>query len=253
MLETCLNQAAGLQGMAAQTAAPRVIAMASHGKQQGELPLLWNLCSTLVDFGYPVAVLDATTAESDQNPGLEQLLDDTYWRDDEAREPLSWSVVPSARGLQRLCARKSAAGAPLDPLGGLLQSFGVIVIYARAEVLTLLLADSGIEPLLTVSPLKMSPVTAYQALKQMLINAKLRPTIASLMSDPVAHPAMAIPHQVKKLQECAMTFLGYRLDTLTVCTQQVQDQPSDDMSRLALRLLEKAMPLHRIHSSVGSH
>lgn len=252
MLETCVNQAAGLQGIASQ-AAPRVIAMASHGKQQGELPLLWRLCSTLVDFGYPVAVLDATSVESPHNPGLEQLLDDTYWRDDETQEPLSWSVIPAARGLQRLCAQPSGAGLPLDPLCGLLQSFGVIVIYARAEVLTRLLADSGIEPLLTVSPLKMSPVTAYQALKQMLINAKLRPTIASLVSDPLAHTAMTLPLQVKKLQECAMTFLGYRLDSLAVRPQQVADQPSDDMSRLALRLLEKAMPLHRIHSSVGSH
>ena len=70
MLEMCVNQGAGLRGIAKQ-AVPRVIAMASHGDQEGELPLLWSLCSTLVDFGYPVAVLDATTFESANNPGLE--------------------------------------------------------------------------------------------------------------------------------------------------------------------------------------
>lgn len=246
MLETCINQGAGLRGIAKQTA-PRVIAMASHGDQQGELPLLWSLCSTLVEFGYPVAVLDATTVESDDNPGLAQLMDDVYWPGDLTSEALSWSVVPAALGLQRLGVRGSAGGLPLDPLSGLFQSFGVIVIYARADVLTLVLPDSGIEPLLTVSPAKMSPVTAYQALKQMLLDAKLRPTIASIVPEPLSKAGVTSYSPVENLQKCAMTFLGYRLDSLLIRTAQAQDRPSDDMHRLALRLLENAMPLHSHH------
>ena len=251
MLETCVNQGAGLRGIAKQ-AAPRVIAMASHGDQQGELPLLWSLCSTLVDFGYPVAVLDATTVESSNNPGLEQLMDDVYWPGDLSSEALSWSVIPAALGLQRLGVRKSESGLPLDPLSGLFQSFGVIVIYARADVLTLVLPNSGIEPLLTVSPAKMSPVTAYQALKQMLLDAKLRPTIASIMHKPLSKGAVASSSPVENLQKCAMTFLGYRLDSLVIRDVHPQDRPSDDMHRLALRLLENAMPLRSNHF-VGNH
>jgi len=251
MLEMCVNQGAGLRGIATQ-AAPRVIAMASHGDQQGELPLLWSLCSTLVDFGYPVAVLDATTVESADNPGLAQLMDDTYWPGDLSSEALSWSVIPAALGLQRLGIRKSGGGLPLDPLSGLFQSFGVIVIYAGADVLTLVLPDSGIEPLLTVSPTKMSPVTAYQALKQMLLDAKLRPTMASIVTESLSKGAVASYSPVENLQKCAMTFLGYRLDSLVVRAVQPQDRPSDDMHRLALRLLENAMPLHNNHF-VGSH
>lgn len=254
MLENCVNQGAGLRGIAEQ-AAPRVIAMASHGDQQGELPLLWSLCSTLVDFGHPVAVLDATTVESANNPGLEQLMDDAYWPGDLSSEALSWSVIPAALGLQRLGQRRSGGGLPLDPLSGLFQSFGVIVIYARAEVLSLVLPDSGIEPLLTVSPAKMSSVTAYQALKQMLLDAKLRPTIASLVQEPLPKATGAVANNyssIENLQKCAMTFLGYRLDSLAIRAAQPQDRPSDDMHRLALRLLEKAMPLHRNHF-VGSH
>jgi hypothetical protein len=251
MLEMCVNQGAGLQNIALQ-AAPRVIAMASHGNQQGELPLLWNLCSTLVGFGYPVAVLDATTAESADNPGLAQLLDEACWRGDEGGELLSWTVIPAARGLQRLCVQKSGRGLPVDPLGGLFQNFGVIVIYARVDILTRLLPDSGIEPLLTVSPVKMSSVTAYQALKQMLLNANLRPTIASIAGEPVSGTATANHAALKNLQECAMTFLDYRLDSLAVRALQPQECPSDDMNRLALRLLENAMPLHRNHF-LGSH
>ena len=226
MLEAFANQGAGLRGIALQ-AAPRVIAMACHGSQQDELPLLWGLCSTLVGIGYPVAVLDATTHESADNPGLEHLLDDTYWPGDLSSEALSWSVIPAAQGLQRLASPKSGSRPTLDQLSGLFQSFGVIVIYARAEVLTLLLPNSGIEPLLTVSPAKMSPVTAYQALKQMLLNAKLRPTIAAIVHAPFSKPSMTSPSPVENLQKCAMTFLGYRLDSLIVRAQPSQDAPSE--------------------------
>lgn len=251
MLETGFNQGAGLRGIASQSA-PRIIAMASHGDQQGEQPLLWSLCSTLVDIGYPVAVLDATTVESADNPGLEQLLNDAYWPGDLSSDALSWSVIPAARGLHQLGVKKPGHSLPLDPLNGLFQSFGVIVIYARSEVLTLLLADSGIEPLLTVSPAKMSPVTAYQALKEMLLKAKLRPTIASVMQETLPASSRASHSPVENLQKCAMTFLGYRLDSLVVRTDQPLDRPSDDMHRLALRLLENAMPL-RSGNYVGSH
>lgn len=251
MLEMCVNQGDGLQCIGLQ-GAPRVIAMASHGNQQGELPLLWSLCSTLVDLGYPVAVLDATTCETPDNPGLEQLLDDACWRNDESAESLSWAVIPAAMGLQRLSVQTPECAFPLDPLSGLFQNFGVIFIYARADVVSHLLANSGIEPLLTVAPVKMSSVTAYKALKQLLLGAQLRPTIASIVGAPIPNSAMASHSLVKNLQECAMTFLDYRPDSLTVRVPQPQERPSDDIHRLALRLLENAMPLHRSHF-VGSH
>lgn len=250
MLEMCVNQGAGLQSLALQ-AAPRVLAMASHGDQQGELTLLWSLCASLVDLGYPVAVLDASAAESDTNPGLAQLLDDGGWRGDPSSLPLSWSVVPAAQGLQQMCLRRTP-GLELEALGGLFEGFGVIVIYARADVLARLLPDSGIEPLLTVSPAKMSCVTAYQALKQMLLNAQLRPTIASIGHEPCSDHVMANPSLLKNLQDCAMTFLDYRIDLLSVQAWQGQDGPGDDVRRLALRLLENALPLPR-HPFGGSH
>lgn len=250
MLEMCVNQGAGLQGLALR-AAPRILAMASHGDQQGELSLLWSLCAALVDLDYPVAVLDASAEESETNPGLAQLLDDADWHGNEGGAPLSWSVVPAAQGLRQLCVRRTP-GLELDALGGLFQGFGVIVIYAQADVLARLLPDSGIAPLLAVSPAKMSCVTAYQALKHMLLNAQLRPTIAFLGSEPGSAGATASPSPIKNLQDCAMTFLDYRIHVLSVRERQEQESPSDDMRRMALRLLENALPLPR-HSSVGSH
>lgn len=251
MLEYCVNQGAGLQSMALE-AAPKVIAMASHGDQQGELPLLWGLCATLVDSGYSVMVLDANAVESDNNPGLTQLLDDASWRDEELSEPRSWSVLPAALGLLRMSKSGSSQGLPLDPLGGLLQNFGVILIYARAEVLVRLLPGSGIQPLLTVSALKTSPVTAYQALKQMLLNADLRPTVARIVVDYEKNLPEMGRAEVDNLKHCAMEFLGYQIEPLTIRARQPKGRDSNDVSRLALRLLENAMPLHR-HHFVESH
>ncbi len=247
MLEAHLHrgQGAGLQGLALQAPAARIVAMASHGNQNGELSLLWSLCSTLADFGYPVAVLDATTAESADNPGLEQLLDDARWRSDTPGGSLPWSVIPAALGLQQLCTRHAECRPRLDPIRNQLQGFGVIVIYARADVLTRLLPDSGIEPLLTVSPVDLSPVTAYQALKHMLQNAQLRPTIASLVRAPLSTMAMTDFSPVRNLQKCALKFLGYQPDSFAIDTSKRHEHPANEVRRLALRLLENAMPLHR--------
>ena len=244
MLESWVNQAAGLQGIALQ-ATPRVMAMASHGHQQGELPLLWRLCATLADLGYPVMVLDANALESADNPGLLQRLAGEPGRSDDLDEPGAWSVLPSALGLQQLASQASRHTRPLDPLGNVLPNYGVVVIYARAEVLTQLLPGSSIEPLLTVSPVKMSSVTAYQALKHMLLQAGLKPTVANISVASRSGRPMTAQLPVHHLQKCAMAFLGYRLDALTIQAQQTEDLVTDDIHRLAMRLLENAMPLGR--------
>ena len=73
MLDAFLHQGSGLRAHAAQSA-PRIVAMASHGDRQSELPLLSDLCTAWTDLGYLVVVLDATVAESDNLPGLQQML-----------------------------------------------------------------------------------------------------------------------------------------------------------------------------------
>lgn len=245
MLEICVNQGAGLRPIAMQSRAPRVIAMASHGDQRGELPLLWSLCSTLVELGYSVMVLDDHSVESADNPGLDQLLDDSCWRRDGVSESNSWAVMPAALGFRRIAADASTRGLPLSLLHSVLSNYGVIVIYAPAEVLTRLLPGTGIEPLLTVSPLKMSSVTAYQSLKQMLLNAGLRSTVANIALDGVADAGGRFGSSAQNLQECAMAFLGYRLDSLTIRAGGVEERIADDIHRLTLRLLENAMPLNQ--------
>jgi hypothetical protein len=251
MLDTCITQAAGLQQIALQ-AEPRVIAMASHGNQQGELPLLWSLCATLADFGFSVAVLDAFSEETPECPGLAGLLEDSYWRQESDGDSPSWSVFPSATGLARLAKPSTAAQGRLGALGACLQGIDVILIYARADMLVQLLPETGIQPLLTVSPLKMSGVTAYQALKQLLLNAGLKPTVASIAMGSGEHDPRRTAGPIRKLQECAMEFLGYQLESVTIRAGLAESQTTDDIHRLTLSLLENAIPVARRHAG-GVH
>ncbi len=246
MLETCLNQAAGLQALALQTTS-RLIAVTSHGQQQGELPLLWSLCSAWVELGLPVAVLDGQTRESPQNPGLMQLLDDPQSHLTYAQEPVSWSVVPATLGFERL----SGYEFPNEVLGNLFANYDVVLIYASASTITKLLKNSAASPLLLVAPLATSSLSAYQAIKQLLLDAKLRPTVANIALTSHAQAAMTTSSPVQHLQNCAMTFLSYRLDPIPIRAAVTDDRSQDDINRLALQLLENAVPLQRHHAVRG--
>jgi hypothetical protein len=245
MLEPCVNQAAGLQSLAPQLA-PKLVAVASHGEQQGELPLLWSLCTTWVDMGLPVMVLDGHTSESDQNPGLLQMLADPMGHFSDAQEAVSWSVLPAAQGFAQL----SAPGFNSHTVGNLFQNYGVVLLYANADTLTDLVKGSGLAPLLVVAPLKASSLSAYQALKRLLLDAQLRPTVANIALVPNALTAMPSPAQ--NLQNCAMTFLGFAVKPITVSAMANADDSREEINRLALQLLESAIflerhPLQRTH------
>lgn len=245
MLETCINQAAGLQCLAPQLA-PKLIAVASHGQQQGELPLLWSLCNTWVDMGLPVMVLDGHAIESDDNPGLLHMLTDTLGDFHDDQESVSWSVLPAAQGFAQL----AAYGFNSHTVGDLFQNYGVVLLYADAATLTDLIKGSGLAPLLVVAPLKASSISAYQALKQLLLGASLRPTVANIALIP--HVASATSRPTQNLQDCAMTFLGLDIKPLTVSAMANADDSRDEINRLALQLLESATflerhPLQRTH------
>ncbi len=242
MLEPFSNQASGLLGLGCQPG-PRMVAVVSHGDEQAELPLLWQLCQTLVNFGYSVTVLDATCAESESNPGLAQLLDNSPWPDDDARDAPAWTVLPSTVGIQNLCASQGTSPQSLRQLGHLFPAEGIVVLYCQAESMIALTGECNIEPLLAVSASRASLLTSYIALKRLLITGKLRPTIINMILD--TDPAPMQPAQPASigLSECARKFLGCEVKTLTI-TEQTGDTPQDgEIQGLALRLLESAVAL----------
>ena len=245
MLDSGSNQGFNLRSLIQETR-PHVVAMANHGEQSVELPLLWDLCSTYVRLGYSVAVLDGTTSESESNPGLEQLLDYVYWRSDDKDDQPSWSVLPAARGFKRLCGVSGHLTNAMEQLAGALQTYNVVLVYARADTLLSLLPDSGLKPLLVVSSEGLSRLSAYKALKQMLINGRLQPSVVSVVPDSAPEADKASADLCKNLQECAMTFMGHQLDTVTLHLEQRQGRvQSGSMHTFALRMLERATPLQR--------
>lgn len=241
MLDSPPNQAAGLLRLA-RSQGPRLMAMVSHGDERTELPLLWRLCASLVDYGYAVTVLDATTCESDGNPGLEQLLEFGYWRSGESPEIPAWNVIPSGIGMQSLCAMAERRTQSLQHLGRLFQHDCAIILYSKAELLVPLLSDSKLKPLLAVAPVKTSLLTSYRALKHLLLKGRLEPLIVSLDSADSAMRAHA-GTAAANLSECARNFLGFEVNTLNIATP-VDDNPiCVVVQNLALRMFESAIPL----------
>lgn len=250
MLEHYANQASGLLGLGSQPG-PRLIAMVSHGDEQAELPLLWQLCLSLVNFGYAITVLDATTPESEANPGLEQLLGDVHWRGDSARDTPAWAVIPSARGIQTLAGQGPQAQS-LHQLRPLFPPEGVVVLYCNVDWMLPLLSTWRMEPLLAVSPLQSSLLTSYMALKRMLITGTLKPTIVNMLQDAHQHPARPLLSASTGLSACAKRFLGYDCKALDIREQRDESQPSAAVQSLALRLLENSVSLGMRHSATGA-
>lgn len=243
MLEQGLNQGAGLHRITPR-APLRLVAMASHGDHESELPLLWNLCSTWIGLGYPVAVLDVTAKESEDNPGLQQLLDGTFWNEGATRGT-RWAILPAARGMQRWRrAHADDEASALGWLAELLPQFEVVLLYARTDMIATLLRGSGVMPLVALSPQMETLLTAYQSTKQLLLNAGLEPTIVSVVGAADA-PTSSSQQLSKNLQDCAMNFLGHRLTTLTAESVPADRPALDALKRLALRLLEHAALMPR--------
>lgn len=242
MLEACANQAVGLQAMALQ-ASPRMLALASHGDPASELPLLWNLCSTLAELGYSVLVLDATHSESAQSPGLEQLIDGASAMQDRLDPLVPWTILPAALGLKRLCQASAAGQASLRKLTGLSQSCSVMILYASAATLVSLLPHSGVAPLLAVAAGKKALVSAYQALKLLLLNGGLRPSIACMLESIESERVESDLALNRNLQDCAMTFLGYQLESVSLGDDLADETSAATLRALALRLVESGLPL----------
>ncbi len=243
MHESPANQAAGLLGLS-RPSAPRMMAMVGHGDAKSELPLLWRLCWTLSDMGYPVTVLDATTFETDANPGLAHRLGASYWHGGTATDAPAWDIIASGRAIQSMCGENSPQTNSQAALGQLFPRETIVILYSRVEWLIPLLGGCGVAPLLAVSPNRASLLSSYQALKRLLINGKLKPTIASMEPQSREEADFASTEVgVASLAECAKNFLGYEVNAIHLAATGTDPHSNADLQRLALRMIESAVSL----------
>ncbi len=241
MLDSSIHQAAGLQGLAEQPNAPRLVAIASHGQQQCELPLLWSLCSAWDSLGLSTVVLDGMTCESEHRPGLLHLLTDPHLHVETDSCTGSWSIIPARQGLAQL----SMPGYSNSMLASLFGNYAVILLYTSAASTAQLFYKHAAAPLLLLTPQSNATLSAYQALKQLLQHQQLRPTVANIALLSGSDAGMTHYSSIENLQHCAMTFLGYRLDATTIRVSANDDCALGDIRRLALQLLESGIALTR--------
>ena len=240
MRETPHHQASSL-GSLARAHSARLVAMVRHGDENTELPLLWRLCLTWVKLGYPVTVLDASSVESTENPGLAQLLACPYDTGSGNRESSAWSVLPAATGLSSL---RPTAGVPNQITTRLAQLFsddGVVILYGNADTLRNLLPDTQLQPLMVVSSAPKSLLTSYLALKRLLGAGHLEPLVVD--SSPTVAGSRTAPSSGRALADCAKTFLGHDLKWIRLQATHEDSAPGSDLQRMALRILENALPL----------
>ncbi len=243
MHEAALHQASGLDSIARSHSA-RLVAMVSHGDEKAELPLLWRLCLTWVKLGYPVTVLDAGSVESVDNPGLAQLLDCAYDTvNGNNQDAAAWRVIPAAMGLQSLRGTAGAANKLSALLAALFADDDVVIVHAKADTLLSLLANSSLQPVIAVSSAPESLLNSYLALKSLLAKGYLSPLVVDLSPTTASSQTAARPSAGAALADCAKNFLGHELKWVRLHSGQEDSASASDLQRMALRILENALPL----------
>ena len=228
----------------------RLMAMVCHGDEQAELPLLWTLCAALTRQHYQVTVLDGSKQESEENPGLQHMLDYSGWQDTAAGTQPPWCIVPARQGLHTLAASTAAAPQWANALqsGPLHAANAVVIVYAPADLLTSVIDQTGVTPLLALSSGKTSLMTSYLALKRLLINSNRVPTIAHIHS---SQQAVESPDVVARcLKDCARQFLNVNLSMHTLHLNADTASVHADMQALVQLLLDESVTLEAPWSAV---
>ena len=256
LLDTGLHQGASLCSITPQ-ADLRLLAVLSQPEATMGLETLWQVCSSLQRLGYPVVVLDGTARETDDAPGLEQLLASPDWQGGSlsrgASASTSLAVVPAAHGLLHLAERAAWNDATvLQRLHPVFRAYSLVVVYAQPQVMAPLLRGTAVLPLVMTDPGAQSVEQSYRQLKHMAVHAGVQCTVASVVQPGPSESrrVSAAKAALETLQRCATQHLGNAPRTTIVKAGSPQD-----VQRLALQLLENActmgagipaLPTHRI-------
>ncbi|MGP1629205.1 MAG: hypothetical protein ACTS5V_04640 [Giesbergeria sp.] len=235
-----MHQGSSLYGRAQQDAL-RLISVASIPGGRS-LEMLWAICMHLQGLGYPTVVLDGSTSETNESPGLVDLIEHNFRIDApmgvSTQSEQSLAVLPAARGLAALDPRGERIGAaPLHRLEPLLRRYAVVVLYAPMPVLAAsLMAGSAASPLLLLEDGEGGVMRAYKDIKWLALETGLAATVVSLARGQTQRAGAH--RQLRALRACAAKHLGQPPRTLAMDP----DRPAD-LQRLALELLENAQAI----------
>lgn len=243
MLEACFHQGAGLHRFMPQ-ARLRLLGVAAPERAAPQaLEVLWQVCAALQKLAGPVLVLDGTAGESQEAPGLLHLLQQAPWHEREGvvadaatHAGTSLAVLPAARGLPRLLHLAEGAHAPA--LRGLLpyfRAYGMLVLYAPADLLGVLLAQTAGMPLVLMPDNAEAVLASYHSAKQLALHAGLSSRVVALLERGDATERAQAQAVLGNLQRCARQYLGGLVHTTAIHRHNLQD-----IQRLALQLLENA-------------
>jgi hypothetical protein len=215
--------------------APHLLSVVQHGDRAAEMSLLWQLCSALHSTDTRMAVLDATATETDDNPGLQAMLDGAN-----RPQPVgsgAWRVTPAATGMRSLAGQVMKE--PQDTLNSLFNGFNTLVVYADADTLAETLRLGQSSTVVALSPEMPSLLSAYKSLKHMASFGPLR-AVSIVTVNPPDSPVYLAQSIAKNLQKCTMNFLKCRVQHYGTSTQFDAEYPSDGVRRLVLNVLDNA-------------
>jgi hypothetical protein len=180
------------------------------------------------------------------------LLDHTYRARSDRELNLPWSVIPAACGLSETMQEPDGG---LYRLGGFFGQDDLVLVYADAQTVTLLLAKTHCTPLLVLSESRNSLLTSYTALKRLTQHGQLNPVIATIGPRRQSSGVHRQNHMAMNLLACAKNFLDFRGWVFDIGAPEHAVPEANDVRRLALGLLEAAValrPLQMANASTGT-
>ncbi len=239
MLDIGFHQGASLYSHTPQDEL-RLLAVTSSQADAYGLETLWQVCLHLQRLGYPVVVLDGTARETENCPGLQDLLTHAPWSDSlgpgSRLDTSALAVLPALLGLQSLSGNPRNLQQPLQALEPLFRRYALVVLYAPVTTLASpLLAGTMTAPLLIMTPGKSSVLNSYRQLKHLALHAGLTGTVACMTRASQTNHRSQGESALQTLRQCASRHLGQQIRTTLIRTESPQD-----LQRLALQLIENA-------------
>jgi hypothetical protein len=232
------HQAAGLRTVCTP-AAVKLMPVSLNRDAAAACDMVWVLSAGLSMLGHGVVVLDATTREHGDRPGLSQHLRG------ERLDPSSIDdgpyILAAQAGIDELLATAPAMRAPaaLERLAGSFAAGTVVLLLAHKEWLSVLFEGSGARPLIPFHVEPTGVIDAYSAVKVLTQAGNMQPILVPIGGE---GPEELERRVVDVLLETARKHLGQVPDCWALPDSRHDESP-DALSPWVLKIVQSALSL----------